>query len=108
VSETVEHVPYVGLAEDAYGNETESYGSPVTLLGFGFDPGSSSEPRQPGQDRVIVEPTLYGPFDMPFLPRDRVLVRGLLYEVEGEVRKWRNMFSNREAGGVVSLRRVDG
>ena len=108
MSETVEHVPYVGLAEDAYGNETESYGSPVTLLGFGFDPGSSSEPRQPGQDRVIVEPTLYGPFDMPFLPRDRVLVRGLLYEVEGEVRKWRNMFSNREAGGVVSLRRVDG
>ena len=108
MSETVEHVPYVGLAEDAYGNETESYGSPVTLLGFGFDPGSSSEPRQPGQDRVIVEPTLYGPFNMPFKPKDRVIVRGVTYEVEGVVRQWRNMFSNREAGGVVSLRRVDG
>lgn len=108
MAESVDHVPYVGLAEDAYGNETESYGAPVTLYGFGFDPGSSSEPRQPGMDRVIVEPTLYGPFDMPFLPRDRVLVRGLLYEVEGEVRQWRNFYSNREAGGVVSLRRVDG
>jgi len=108
VSESVEHVPYVGAAEDAYGNETEGYGAPVTLYGFGFDPGSSSEPRQPGMDRVIVEPTLYGPFNMPFKPKDRVIVRGVTYEVEGVVRQWRNMFSNREAGGVVSLRRVDG
>ena len=108
MSESVEHVPYEGAAEDVYGNEAEGYGSPVTLYGFGFDPGSSSEPRQPGMDRVIVEPTLYGPFDMPFLPKDKVIVRGLTYEVEGEVRQWRNMFSNREAGGVVTLRRVDG
>jgi len=108
VSESVEHVPYEGAGEDSYGNETEGYGPPVTLYGFGFDPGSSSEPRQPGMDRVIVEPTLYGPFDMPFLPKDKVIVRGLTYEVEGEVRQWRNMFSNREAGGVVTLRRVDG
>jgi len=108
VSDSVEHVPYEGSAEDAYGNETEGYGPPVTLTGFGFDPGSSSEPRLPGQDRVIVEPTLYGPFDMPFKPQDQVIVRGVTYEVEGVVRQWRNMFSNREAGGVVTLRRVDG
>jgi len=109
LSESVEHVPYEGLAEDIYGNETEGYGSPVELVGrYGFDPGSSSEPRQPGMDRVIVEPTLYGPFNMPFLPKDKVIVRGVTYEVEGVVRQWRNMFSNREAGGVVSLRRVDG
>ena len=109
MGELVSRVPYEGAAEDAYGNEAESWGSPVELVGrYGFDPGSSSEPRQPGMDRVIVEPTLYGPFDMPFLPKDKVIVRGLTYEVEGVVRQWRNMFSNREAGGVVSLRRVDG
>jgi hypothetical protein len=108
VSESVERVPYLGAGEDAHGNEVATYGPAVTLTGFGFDPGSSSEPRLPGQGRVIVEPTLYGPYDMPFLPRDQVIVRGVTYEVEGVVRQWRNMFSNREAGAVVSLRRVDG
>lgn len=108
MSESVTRLPYLGVGEDAHGNETVSYGDPVTLTGFGFDPGSSSEPRRPGQDRVIVEPSLYGPFDMPFSPRDQVIVRGVTYDVEGEVRRWRGFFSSREFGAVVSLRRVDG
>lgn len=99
---------YQGGAVDVYGNDTEGYAAPVELTGFGFDPGSTSEPRLPGQDRVIVEPTLYGPYEMPFQPKDQVVVRGVTYEVEGVVRQWRNYYSNREAGAVVSLRRVDG
>lgn len=109
MGEVVQRVPYVGAAEDAHGNATASYGPAVTLAGvYGFDPGSSSEPRLAGQSRVIVEPTLYGPYDMPFLPRDRVIVRGQTFEVEGEVRKWRHMRSDREGGAVVTLRKVTG
>ena len=109
MGEVVQRIPYAGGGEDVYGNETASYGPAAVLEGvYGFDPGSSSEPRLAGQERVIVEPTLYGPFDMPFLPRDRVIVRNQTYEVEGEVRQWRHMRTNREAGAVVSLRRVDG
>lgn len=109
MSEVVDRVPYVGSVEDAHGNESETWGAPVTLTGvYGFDPGSSSEPRAPGQGRVIVEPSLYGPFDMPFLPRDRAIVRGVTYEVEGVVRRWKHMRSGREAGAVVSLRLVTG
>lgn len=108
MSESVQRVPYLGAGEDSHGNETATYGPAVTLEGFGFDPGSSSEPRRPGQDRVIVEPSLYGPYDMPFLPRDQVIVRGVTYDIEGEVRRWRGMFSSREFGAVVSLRKVDG
>jgi len=108
MSEPVEHVPYIGYSEDAHGNEIESWGEPAMLEGFGFDPGSSSEPRRPGQDRVIVEPSLYGPYDMPFLPKDHVIVRGVTYDIEGEVRRWRGFFSSREFGAVVSLRRVNG
>lgn len=100
---------YQGGAVDAYGNDTEGFADPVLLVGrYGFDPGSTSEPRLPGQDRVIVEPTLYGPYNMPFKPQDRAVIRGITYEVEGVARQWRNMFSSREAGAVVSLRRVDG
>lgn len=109
MSEVVQRIPYEGSGEDAHGNEVESWGEPVQLSGvYGFDPGSSSEPRLAGHDRVIVEPTLYGPFDMPFLPRDRAVVRGVVYEVEGPVRRWKHMRSGREAGGVVTLREVAG
>jgi len=108
VTESVLRLAYEAGVVDAYGNDTEGFAVPVELTGFGFDPGSTSEPRLPGQDRVIVEPTLYGPFNMPFKPQDQVIVRGVTYEVEGVVRQWRNMFSNREAGAVVSIRRVDG
>lgn len=109
MSESVVHLPYLGAGEDAHGNETEAWGEPVELEGvYGFDPGSSNEPRRPGQERVIVEPSLYGPFDMPFSPRDKAIVRGGTYEIEGVVRRWKHMRSGREAGGVVSLRKVDG
>jgi hypothetical protein len=109
MGEVVQRIPYEGAGEDAYGNEIDAYGAAVTLTGvYGFDPGSSSEPRIAGQQRVIVEPTLYGPYDMPLLPRDHAVIRGLTYEVEGEVRQWKHMHTNREAGAVVSLRRVDG
>lgn len=109
MGEVVLRVPYVGAVEDAHGNETASYGAAVALVGvYGFDPGSSSEPRIAGQQRVIVEPTLYGPYDMPFLPRDRVIVRDQTFEVEGEVRRWRHMRSDRLAGAVVTLRKVSG
>lgn len=109
MGESVQRVPYVGTVEDAHGNETATYGAAVTLTGeYGFDPGSSSEPRIAGQSRVIVEPALYGPYDMPFLPRDRAVVRAATFEVDGEVRKWRHKVSNKEAGAVVTLRKVDG
>lgn len=106
--ESVGYRKYEGAGFDDHGNEVETWAPPVTLDGFGFDPGSSSEPRLAGQQRVIVEPTLYGPYAVPFTPKDWVICRGLTYEVEGVTRQWRNMFTNRLAGSVTSLRRVDG
>lgn len=109
MSEPVQRAPFIEGALDAHGNAAESWGAAVALVGaYGFDPGSTSEPRLGGHDRVLVEPTLYGPYDMPFLPRDRAIVRGRIYEVEGEVRQWKHQRTNRNAGAVVTLRRVDG
>ena len=109
MSESVQRLPYQGTGEDAHGNEVQLWGSPVTLAGvYGFDPGSSSEPRLAGHDRVIVEPTLYGPYDTPIESDDRVVVRGDTYEIEGFVRRWKHMRSGHRAGAVATLRRVDG
>lgn len=93
---------------DAHGNDTGSWADLALLKGCAFDPGSSSEPHLPGQDRVVVEPTLYAAYDSPVEPHDRVVVRDLTYEVEGVARRWENPFSGRQLGCVVTLRRVDG
>lgn len=95
-------------AVDAHGNEVDSWIEYALLKGCAFDPGSTSEPRLPGQDRVIVEPTLYAAYDSPVEPLDRIVVRDLTYEVEGVARQWENPFSGRQLGCVATLRKVDG
>lgn len=107
ISEYVDWQAYQGTGEDAHGNEVESWADPVSRGVYAFDPGSSSEPREPGHDRVVVEPAVYLPTGTVFGPHDHVTARGLLYEVEGVTREWRHPDGNRP-GNVVSLRRVEG
>lgn len=107
VSEEVSHAPFVAGVEDSHGNPVDSWGTPADVGVYAFDPGSSSEPREAGRDRVIVEPTLFMPSTVVFGSRDRVTARGKVYEVEGETREWRHPDGTRK-GNVVTLRRVDG
>ena len=93
---------------DAHGNETGVWSDLALLKGCAFDPGSSSEPRLPGQDRVVVEPTLYAAYDAPVIAQDRIIVEGVEYEVDGVARRWGNPFTGSKVGCVISLRRVDG
>lgn len=108
MSEPAYRMAYVAGATDPYGNTVDSWEDPVLLEGVHrFDPGSSSEPRQAGSDRVIVEPTLYAPYDTPLTGRDKCVVRGVTFEVVGEVRRWVDRADN-PTGSVVTLRRVTG
>jgi len=93
---------------DAHGNETGAWSDLALLKGCAFDPGSSSEPRLPGQDRVVVEPTLYAAYDAPVIAQDRIIVQDVEYEVDGVARRWGNPFTGSHVGAVISLRRVDG
>ena len=92
---------------DAHGNATETWGDPVPVGVWAFDPGSSSEPRLPGQERVIAEPTVFWPEGVVFGPHDHVTARGVLYEVEGETREWKHP-GGEFSGNVATLRRVRG
>lgn len=107
ISETVLWAAFEGEEEDSQGNEVESWAAAVPVGIYAFDPGSTSEPRRPGQDRVIVEPTIYMPQAAVFGPHDLVTARDLLYEVEGVTREWRHP-NGQIKGNVVTLRRVDG
>ncbi|WNN93659.1 head-to-tail stopper [Arthrobacter phage CallinAllBarbz] len=105
---TVRRLPRVTGEVDSRGNPIVTYGPPVDVKNVGFDPGSSSEPRMQGHERVIVEPTLYAHYAMPFEPSDRVEVLGKTYNVDGVVRVWRNPYSGALKGSVVSLKEVTG
>ena len=105
---TVSLLRHVDGAEDAHGNAVGSWSEVALLKGCAFDPGSTSEPRLAGQERVIVEPTLYAAYDSPVEPLDRLVVHGDTYEVEGVARRWQSPFSGRQEGCVLTLRKVDG
>jgi hypothetical protein len=107
ITEQVQHLPFVAGAEDSHGNPIESWGPAESVGIYALDPGSTSEPRRPGSDRVIVEPTMYGPYGLPFEPHDRCVARGETFEVEGVTRDWKHP-GGLKPGSVVSLRRVAG
>lgn len=108
ISEYVEHSVFIPGAVDGHGNPRRSWGDPVTVGVYAFDPGSSSEPREPGHDRVVVEPTVYLPSTVVFGPSDEVVARGKRYEVEGETREWVHPTDTTRRANVATLRRVGG
>lgn len=107
ISEHVDHAAFDAGAEDATGNPVEAWLPAETVGVYAFDPGSSSEPRE-GNDRVIVEPTLYMPSSVMFGHRDVVWARGKRYEVDGETREWVHPTDATRSANVATLRRVDG
>lgn len=94
--------------EDAHGNVTESWVESAVLHGCAFDPGSTSEPRLAGHDRVIVQPALYVSYDAPVGPLDRIVVDGRTFTVEGGPRRWCSPFTGKNAGSVITLQEVSG
>ena len=107
VSETVLHEVYSPSAADAHGNIVDGWAAPVSVGVYGFDPGGSIEPLLPGQARVVTTPTIYMPSTVMFAARDRVTVRGRLFEVDGETAVWLHP-NGSQRGNVASLRRVTG
>lgn len=93
--------------EDDRGNPIPGWGSPVTVMVYGFAPSGFEEPVTAGHERTVQVPTLYMPPSVVFGAQDRVTVHGLLYEVLGDTRVW--VHPNLHApGNVVELKRVTG
>lgn len=107
ISEYVDWEQYQSGVEDAHGDPVDAWLPAQSVGVYAFDPGSSSEPREAGRDRVIVQPTVYMPAGTVFGDRDRVTARGKPYDVEGETREWRHP-DGRQLGNVVTLRRTEG
>lgn len=73
-----------------------------------FDPGGSTEVATDGRTVVTSTPKVYGPIGADVKSGDRVVARGVTYDVDGNPAEWRSPFTGWEPGIVVPLELVEG
>lgn len=109
ISEFVQHEAFVPGAEDAHGNEIESWAAPVALGIYAYNPSSSSEVLIDGHmHRVDSTPTIYLPSSSTVSNRDRISARGKTFEVDGDPADFRNPFDSSMDGVSIDLKAVTG
>lgn len=92
--------------QDSDGNDV--YGTTETPVTGAFAPAGATELVQ-GQDTVIATPTFYLSPGSPIpAPTDRLTVRGVTYEIDGQPEVYLNPFTGEQPGAVVRLERVTG
>jgi hypothetical protein len=108
--ETVQ-VLTAGTTTDPYSNESAADWSTPTSLdvpGVGVEPRPSGEPLQDARNQVTSGFTLYMPPGSAITAQNRVVVRGVTYDVLGEPAVWRSPFTGWEPGIVVQVERSEG
>lgn len=104
---TVDVLPYVGTAEDAYGNETPTWATtPVVRSVYGWAPAGTNESNA-SRHTVTADLELYGPSDFTVDPRDHVRILGMTYEVQGDVESYDYGPFGFTPGVRVNLRRFE-
>lgn len=109
--ETVERLRATAITDPYSGELTElSWDSPDELAidYVAVEPRPSSEPLEDARNAVVSGYTLYMEYGSDITSADRVRVRGVVYEVEGEVAPWRNPFTGHTPGLVVQAYRKAG
>lgn len=107
-------IPFNGVGEDEYGNDTESWGDPVPKKVYGMRFPTSEEPIEAGHNRLVVDVVLLIPksfagvqerdrFKLPRTgtPDQLYEVVGLPGDASGNPFGW-------HPGGHVFLRRTNG
>lgn len=105
--ETVVLVRPGAPTEDDYGNDVPGTATETNIAGAVVAPRTSGEDVQ-GRDQVVVGLNVWLPAGTHVQPTDRLMVRGVLYEVDGEPGAWRSPFTGISSPVQVSLTRVAG
>lgn len=83
------------VAGDRYGDEARNWDAAAELdiPGGRVVPQAGAE-NAVGRDQIVRRWTYYGPYDADLLASDRVRYAGDVYEIDGEVRRWRSASGN--------------
>jgi hypothetical protein len=97
---------YLGEEEDRFGNEQPSWAPAGPTYDECAIDSQSSEPVAPQEDTVVVTGKVYGPFDMEVHPKDKVRIRGVEWDVVGEVWREQNPFTGSRPGCWFGIQRT--
>lgn len=94
---------------DRYGNPVYEPVDVVLEERAAFDPGGSREPVEVGREQTVTTPKLYFRRAYPDLnDTDQVLVRGVVFDIEGNPADWKSPYASTVGGLVVELKRAEG
>lgn len=105
IGETVQHKKYVPGVEDDYGYPKPATWVTTPVSNVGVDAGASYEPRDGTVQKLNADLTLYLPEGFTCSTKDRFLVRGVEYQVEGVAEPLRSMFTGEYFRTEVMIRR---
>lgn len=105
VTRTVQWQKFTGGVENAHGNVRDTWAPAVDVGIYAFNPGTTQDALIPGSDSDIARPSIYAPTSVVMGARDRVIIDGERYEVDGETRVFTSPFSSRMDGNQIDLRK---
>ena len=105
---TVGRRVFAQSGQDAHGNPVWSWSDPVPQPVYAWAPAGTSEPFQAGRDAVTWDLDLFAPPGFTAGPRDRFVVDGTEFEVEGMARDFTHGPFGFTPGVVLRLKRVEG
>lgn len=108
ISEYVQWEAFESGLTNSHGNPVDGWKSAVEVGIYAFNPGTAEDVELAGHDRDIEMPSIYVPSGVVFGARDRVTVRGRLFEVDGATRMYRNPYGPGMDGNQINLKRVEG
>lgn len=80
----------------------------LDINGCAFAPGGSEEPLEQGRNAVVTSPTVYAPTGADVEARDRLVIRGRTWDVDGDPADWRHPMTGWMPGVVIPLKEVAG
>lgn len=105
--ETVTVIRAGAPTQDDYGNDVPGPNVETPVGGCAVWPRTSSEDVQ-GRLQVLEGLNVVAPYGTDVRPHDRVRVRGVLYDVDGDPGEWRSPLTGTQAGVQIALTRVTG
>ena len=93
---------------DRYNNPVPGADVRTDVLHCAVAPATSTEPLEVGRAAVITGQAVYMPPGVDVRPSDRVEIRGVAWQVDGDPAVWVDPFNGRAKGVVVLVKRKDG
>lgn len=97
-----------GGGRDPYNRPIEGYGDPEPIEGAGFDLTASADTPSGVTEKAQVDALLLVPAGLRFDSRDRFVVRGETYRIQGVPEYLTNFFTGLNFRTEIWLRRVNG